>query len=507
MKPSLRTTFAALWLLIVIICSALAFLVVAIYRLGVGSQVETVEQAVEKASGLVQTRFASYLASFPEAPGSWSEPQRHRELELVLQLVLSQHPGVEGGFWHRHEGFVAYSFPTYEGGGPKRDVPEAESARIVETASAALSGGDAPVVRRRFDAKRESLLISARPASGSAPDLVIWTMSRAHLSTGAILEEKTQGFVFIFFFALFSGGWLLWILGGWLRRVRALERAIAAAPIDDIPPLHETGDRELDRIVTALNRLSGRLRQARQESRSLNESLARSERVGALGRMAAHVAHEIRNPIAALRLRAENALAKPAPDQRAALEFALHEIARLDDLIERLLAVTRLQELECDPVALRQWVSERCENLRPRAEQAGIELHCEAPEGEAVFDRKSMTRALDNLLLNAFQHTPAGGRIRVSAECGEANLRLRVEDSGPGIAKEKRDEIFEPFTTGRSDGTGLGLSVAREIVEAHAGSLRSLDGAETGACFEIEIPRALSERRRGEGGRRTVRLV
>ena len=105
-----------------------------------------------------------------------------------------------------------------------------------------------------------------------------------------------------------------------------------------------------------------------------------------LGRMAAEIAHEIRNPIAAMRLRAENALAKPARYHKAALEFILPEIRRLDDLLERLLAATRLDEQKSCPVQLRPWLAQRMEALRERAEQAHVLLTGDAPEMEWNFD-------------------------------------------------------------------------------------------------------------------------
>jgi hypothetical protein len=98
-----------------------------------------------------------------------------------------------------------------------------------------------------------------------------------------------------------------------------------------------------------------------------------------------------------------------------------------------------------------------------------------------------MQRALDNLILNAIQNTPRGGRIVVDALRRDDSLRLRVEDTGAGVSNEIRDGLFEPFATSRSDGTGLGLAIVREIARAHRGDARLLDSAR-GAVFEIELP-------------------
>jgi signal transduction histidine kinase len=98
-----------------------------------------------------------------------------------------------------------------------------------------------------------------------------------------------------------------------------------------------------------------------------------------------------------------------------------------------------------------------------------------------------MQRALDNLILNAIQNTPAGGRIVVDALRRQDKLLLSVTDSGAGVSEEMRDRLFEPFATARSEGTGLGLAIVREIARAHRGEAR-LAHTGRGARFEIEVP-------------------
>ena len=98
-----------------------------------------------------------------------------------------------------------------------------------------------------------------------------------------------------------------------------------------------------------------------------------------------------------------------------------------------------------------------------------------------------MQRALDNLILNAIQSTPAGGSVTVDVLRRQGKLLFHVTDSGPGVRDEIRDRLFEPFVTARSDGTGLGLAIVREIARAHHGDAR-LVNAGPGATFEIEVP-------------------
>jgi hypothetical protein len=440
---------------------------------------------VERAGDLAAQRFKAYKASFPQTPSSFATDERRRELTLILQLVLADFKEVEGGFWSAHDGFLAYAYPSYGGGMPKKDVPEAEAGRISDVAQAALDSGRAQT--RSFPSETETLILRAEPVSAGDAQLAVWTMSRAHVRAAAAYQKLTLGFGVLFLLALLSGAGVMWFMQSWMARVRALENAITATPPEALPLLPTTGARELDRIVNALNQLSVKLKTTRDESRVLAEKLARADRTAALGRMAAQIAHEIRNPIASMRLKAENALAKPLEQQSAALRAILDEIERLDDLLERLLAITRLGELNRAPVALKPWLRARIENLREQAVQTNITLNGDAPDETWSFDEKSMSRALDNLLLNAVQQAPPGGWIKSKIGIDDERCRIIVENSGGGVAPEQREKIFEPFVSTRGDGAGLGLSIAREIVEAHGGSLRCVE-SKVGARFEIELP-------------------
>jgi signal transduction histidine kinase len=482
---SLRASLFGLWLLIVVICVALAFLLTSIFRLGIGAQIGHVQGLVETAATLTAQRFTAYEASFPQTPSSFATDEHRRELTLILQLVLADFKEVEGGFWSARDGFLAYAYPSYGGGVPKKDVPQAEAARIADVASAALNSGRAQT--HSFPSETETLILRAEPAGAGDVRLAVWTMSRAHVRAAAAYQKLTLGFGVLFVFALLSGVGVLWFLQSWTARVRALEDAIAATPPEELPPLRPTGERELDRIVNALNQLNVKLKTVRDESRALTEKLGRADRTVALGRMAAQIAHEIRNPIASMRLKAENALAKPLEQQSAVLRAMLDEIKRLDDLLERLLAVTRLGELRRAPVELKPWLQARIDNLREQAAQINIALSGDAPDAAWSFDEKSMSRALDNLLLNAVQHTPRGGWINANAEIRDGRCRIAVENSGAAIASDQREKIFEPFVSTRGDGAGLGLNIAREIAEAHGGSLRCVE-SKNGARFEIELP-------------------
>ncbi len=221
--------------------------------------------------------------------------------------------------------------------------------------------------------------------------------------------------------------------------------------------------------------------------------VAAAERLAALGRVAAGVAHEIRNPLAAMRLRAENALAA-GDEQRArrALTDILGQVARLNALVTELLTITQKREVRPEPVDLAEFLAACLDQHREEAAAREVALTAASRVDRACLDPEIVGRILDNLLLNAIRHTPEGGRVEVGAERTGGGLQITVADTGPGIAPELRASLFEPFVTGRADGTGLGLAIARELADAHGGRLWLLHaGGEApgdGAVFALYLP-------------------
>jgi hypothetical protein len=429
-------------------------------------------------------QFARYLTGFDGLSEGLAEGRTKRELLLLLEVVFSRFDGMEGGVWHPQEGFVAYAFPTYQGTTPKRDVPAAEREHIVGLARKVSSQHMRETVR--YEGGREALIWHACPLSAPVRS-VAWTMIRVPVDAGAAYQELLLGEVILSLFALISGVWVLLLLRRWSSRVSALEQAIARYSAEQLPQLPASGEPELDRIVAAINHLNLRLTAARKQSTTLSRQLAQADRLASLGRMAADLSHEIRNPIATIRLHVENALEKSPERQHLALEAVLQQVLRLDTLMQRLMAIVQPLNLHPEPVAVHQWLEDCVSQFEDHARQLGISLRTGGPDIEATFDGPSIGRALDNLILNALQHTPAGGKIDITAHTGVDTLLFCVEDSGPGVPEHERGQIFEPFMTTRTDGVGLGLAIVRELVEAHGGKVRCTAGRK-GARFEMELP-------------------
>jgi signal transduction histidine kinase len=311
-------------------------------------------------------------------------------------------------------------------------------------------------------------------------------MTRTFTAEGPAYNQLLTGLAVLVLTIFGSAVWLARLLFSWSRKIALLEEILGKDKRGsaDLPTLPRTGEQELDRLVDALNNTGETLARERQRATA-------AERLAAVGRLASGLAHEIRNPIAAMRLKAENALASGDDLRKAkALEAILQQVGRLDALLRDLLEMTHASEPKLAEVELSPFLKSVVESHRELAVAKGLFL--EGGIGEqhhllARFDPFQMQRALDNLILNAIQNTPTGGRVTVDALRNGEMLRLRVSDTGPGVSEELRGRLFEPFVTARPDGTGLGLAIVREIARAHRGDAR-LAASTSGASFEIEVP-------------------
>ncbi len=224
------------------------------------------------------------------------------------------------------------------------------------------------------------------------------------------------------------------------------------------------------------------------EIQRMRERAARDERLVAAGRLAASLAHEIRNPLASL----SGALQLIAEEHGSRLaEMALHEAARLNRLVDDFLNLSRRTELRPVDVDLAAIAAEVCAAFGrdPRyAQQARVRF--EGGPTRLVADPDRVRQLLWNLVINAAQSMPRGGEIVVRATTTRDGAELRVADEGTGIPEAERERIFDPFFTTRSGGTGLGLAVVEQVVRAHGGGVRVTGRPAGGTEFIIDLPRS-----------------
>ncbi len=226
-----------------------------------------------------------------------------------------------------------------------------------------------------------------------------------------------------------------------------------------------------------------------REVKDLEEALRRSERLAAVGRLSAGVAHEIRNPLSSIRGLAQYLKSKmeDGSDEAGYAEVMIQEADRLNRVVSDLLAYARPRPLERAEADLNGLAGRVVELVREQAAGKGIALDLEtAPDLPPLnLDPDQMTQVILNLVLNGLQS--GASRVVLSTGLQEGRAVLRVCDDGPGVRSEDRSGIFEPFVTSKAEGSGLGLAISQRIVEEHGGSLE-LKESDRGAVFEMGLP-------------------
>ena len=234
-----------------------------------------------------------------------------------------------------------------------------------------------------------------------------------------------------------------------------------------------------------------------REIKKLEEKVRHSEKLAAIGELAAGVAHEIRNPLSSIKGFARF-LAHSLSDRTQEKEYAeiiAKEVDRINSVVNDLLTFARPLEPELAPTDVLKLAEHTVRLVETDARSRDIKIRSKINPDLKRFllDANQITQALLNLMLNALQEVDNGGVIDVGADVNESGTRLNiwVEDNGPGIPQDKKKKIFDPFFTTREKGTGLGLAIVHKIVENHRGEIRvetPLPGKTGGSRFMITHP-------------------
>lgn len=267
--------------------------------------------------------------------------------------------------------------------------------------------------------------------------------------------------------------------------IKRLDRAasdIARQNYDSRVPV-ESQD-ELGRLAATFNAMSASIREAREE-------LIRYERIATIGRLSTSIAHDLRNPLAAIYGGSEMLVDGDLPPlqvKRLALNI-YRASRRIQELLQDLVNVSRGKAKATEMCRLRDVISAAYEAVAPAAESQAVHIRFEVPDNlELPLERARMERVFLNLFSNALEAMPSGGSIHVSAAEASGAVLIRVEDTGPGIAEEIRTRLFQPFVSaGKKNGLGIGLALARQTVLDHGGDLWVDPLPGTGACFCLRL--------------------
>jgi signal transduction histidine kinase len=246
-----------------------------------------------------------------------------------------------------------------------------------------------------------------------------------------------------------------------------------------------------DRLQRTHEALQSEVRRLSDELETKNKELARRDRLADLGQMASHVAHEVRNGLVPIKLYLSLLRRRLREDAGASeivanVETGFHG---LETIVSDLLHFSANRDPSLQAVSLGALLGNLCSSLEPQFAAQGIQFTIDVPfDVRSVADPDMLRRALLNLILNAIDAMPHGGRLRIAARSTPLGVEVEVADSGPGLPEASLQRLFEPFFTTKSNGTGLGLAIVERIAEAHGGQVLAANQAAGGAAFTLCLP-------------------
>ncbi|WP_193227565.1 sensor histidine kinase [Aureimonas psammosilenae] len=386
-----------------------------------------------------------------------------------------------------------------------RPIPASEAATIRES----LQFGDAPLaplglrkapasnglVFAEAEGRTERFALAQAPATGGLPGWQIHLLVSAEgaLAASAGLARLVTALVL----ALVVAGAFFLLRRGRLARRRRDEKERAASELE-----RRVHERTAD-LASANARLTGEIatrETAEARVASLRDDLAQANRLATLGQVTAGVAHEINQPLAAIRTYAENARLFLQKGQGERTEHNLQTVIGLTDRIaaitETLRNFSRRGKGALEPLAVEEIVDGALLILKSRIRESGVAVERQSHGGEAVIlgGRIRLEQVLVNLLRNAVEALEGreDGRIQVSVSRLGESVEIEVRDNGPGIPEDMLATLFTPFRTSKAKGTGLGLTISSDIVTELGGALSATSGAD-GAVFTIRLPPAPEE--------------
>ncbi|HEY4309664.1 MAG TPA: ATP-binding protein [Pirellulales bacterium] len=393
----------------------------------------------------------------PQLQSAESIDDYNRRLGELTTQVLRNFPDIEGGFYvdDQVDRFLGYAFPTHHHPGRepnKSDPPplEAPYIRLQARESLMSAPGDTRLSVRDVEASR--VMIVTEPVGAERPArLATWLMYR--------LVDPRQ-------------------LGNQVRRYQASTAMAIGGLI----------------LAAALLISLGRtVRTQREQEARLKEDLRRSEHLAALGKLLAGVAHELRNPLAAIRSTVQ--LWERLPDETRtpqSLHAVVGAVDQLNQTISQLLHFSRADHSDRKPVEIHNLLHETAELLAAQAVEQQVTIDWRLASGEIIVNGSptGLRQVFVNLLQNALQAMPNGGRVLVSSarQADGKHYVIEFQDSGEGISAESRRHLFEPFFTTRPMGTGLGLALCREIIIQNGGSVEYVASPEPGTTFRVTLP-------------------
>jgi signal transduction histidine kinase len=428
-------------------------------------------------------------------------------LKALTAETLQHEDGIEGGFYAaRADALIGYAFPTHEGPGAEKGMPERERPTIENLAREAVAAN--AIKTFRFEGTHDAILFVAVPIhepfrtdqAAKTTDEVIgaaWLMERLPGIEGGQSRELLFGSVGFGIAALMTALLAAFVMTEIrsgvnivLQRLGSMESGlpVVSGQSPGRPPLEE-----FDRVLQGVDSLALALQDKIESERTLESQVRHNERLSALGQFAAGIAHELRNPLGTIRMRTQMWQRSTAVEAaKRCSSVILEEIDRLDTIINRLLYFARPIELQLQRLSLDDLCLVTASTWAEKERAEGVQIICKATSQSVVTaDRGRLLQVLDNLMENAvhsaWHSTSQGGNVTISSTL-EANFaRIDIMDDGRGFSPGALRHAMDPFYTTKDTGTGLGLSISFEIVQAHGGELLLANRDGGGAIATVRL--------------------
>lgn len=358
--------------------------------------------------------------------------------------------------------------------------------------------------RKKFEDKKSAQIL--RILEIEVPIFVRGSPRRwGSIKIGLSLEEMRAEILKTRLMLIFigCGGLLIGVFGAILltRRItgplkKLVEATVKISKEDFSQKIDITSQDEIGNLAQSFNDMSRKLLLARERMEVASNKLIQAEKLASIGRISAGIAHEIRNALTSVKLNIQKLVQSDRLDEteKEHLSISQEGIGQMEKFVKELLDFTRVSELNLDRFSIEQILDESIKTLADTLELKKVVLEKSYEEGlpQVLVDADKLKQVFLNILRNAYEAVEEKGKINIFLSLLKkqegSKIRVFISDDGSGIPEENRETVFEPFYTTKASGIGLGLPIARKIIEQHRGTIRVKENAAQGTSFEILIP-------------------